>query len=145
MKTIALFFLLQLSLFSAQLHWTNEYNKALEDAQREHKPIYLLIVSDTCKWCRKFENLIMQNKQIKVRVNKEFVTVLLSRDTDVIPKGLKTSPVPRHYFLDERGDILYSSLGYRKAGTFNSFMDYAQEEYYNERLKDENNETSTNN
>ncbi|HIP14583.1 MAG TPA: thioredoxin family protein [Sulfurimonas autotrophica] len=143
MKFVFLLFLMSITLFSAQLQWLNDYDEALKNAQKEHKLVYILVVSDTCKWCKKFENKTLQNKQIKERVNKEFVTVLLSRDTDVIPKGLKISPVPRHYFLDEKGKILYSSVGYRDTELFNSFMDNAQEHY--EILKDNNNETSTDN
>ena len=100
---------MSITLFSAQLQWLNDYDEALKNAQKEHKLVYILVVSDTCKWCKKFENKTLQNKQIKERVNKEFVTVLLSRDTEL----------------------------------FNSFMDNAQEHY--EILKDNNNETSTDN
>jgi len=141
-KFFFLLLFLSVTLFGSELRWSHDYSKALLDAKKEHKLVYVLIVSDTCRWCKKFENTTLQNKKIKERVNKEFVTVLLSRDRHLIPKGLQTSPVPRHYFLDETGKILYASLGYREEEMFNSFMDNAQEHY--EILKDENNESSTN-
>lgn len=130
-----------MTLFSAELHWSNDYTKALADAKKEHKLVYVLIVSDTCRWCEKFENTTLQNTKIKERVNKEFVTVLLSRDRHKIPEYFETSPVPRHYFVDANGTIVYSSLGYRDEEIFDSFMDNAQENYII--LKDMNNETST--
>lgn len=142
---VKLFFpllILSITLFSAELHFSNDYEKALKNAQKEHKLVYVLIVSDTCRWCEKFENTTLQNAEIKERVNKEFVTVLLSRDRHKIPKGFETSPVPRHYFVDVEGNILYSSLGYRDEELFDSFMDNAQENYI--KNKDTNNESSTN-
>jgi thioredoxin-related protein len=142
MKLLFSLCILGITLFSAELHFSNNYNKALKKAQKEHKLVYVLIVSDTCRWCKKFEKTTLQNKKIKERVNKEFVTVLLSRDQHAIPKSFKTSPVPRHYFVDAEGHILYSSLGYRDEEIFNSFMDNAQENYI--KLKDTNNESSTN-
>ena len=142
MKLFFAFLVFSLTLFSQELHFFNDYNKALQNAKKEHKLVYVLIVSDTCRWCKKFENITLQNKKIKERVNKEFVTVLLSRDRHFIPKGFKTSPVPRHYFVDAKGKILYSSLGYRDEELFDSFMDNAQENYI--KLKESNNESSTN-
>jgi len=142
MKFILIVLMLCEMLFGAQLSWSFDYSKALQTAKKEHKLVYVLIVSDTCKWCKKFENTTLQNKKIKERVNKEFVRVLLSRDRHFIPQGFKTSPVPRHYFVDENGKILYSALGYRDAELFNSFMDNAQENY--KKIKDTNHESSTN-
>ncbi len=142
MKFILMLLLLSEMIFGAELKWPCDYSKALLTAKKEHKLVYVLIVSDTCRWCKKFENTTLQNKKIKERVNKEFVTVLLSRDRHFIPKGFKVSPVPRHYFVDAEGTILYSSLGYRDEELFDSFMDNAQENYI--KLKDQNDETSTN-
>ncbi|WP_418640532.1 DUF255 domain-containing protein [Sulfurimonas sp. ST-27] len=140
MKSLFVLLFFSVTLFCAPLQWSHDYLKALSDAKKEHKLIYVLIISDTCGWCKKFEKTTLQNTKIRERVNKEFVTVLLSRDRHAIPKFLKTSPVPRHYFLDETGKILYASLGYRDEEMFNAFMDNAQEHY--EILKDENYETS---
>ena len=142
MKSLFLLLFLSITLFSQELHWTNDYSKALLKAQKEHKLVYVLIVSDRCKWCKKFEDTTLQNKEIKERVNQEFVTVLLSRERHYIPKNFEISPVPRHYFVDAQGNILYSSLGYRKKEMFHFFMDNAQENY--KKLKDQNDETSTN-
>lgn len=131
---------MSVTLFGSELRWSHDYFKALSDAKKEHKLVYVLIVSDTCKWCKKFEETTLQNKEIKERVNKEFVTVLLSRDRHVIPKGLQSAPVPRHYFLDAAGNMLYTSLGYRDAEMFDAYMDEAE---HNVKIRRKKNETST--
>jgi len=127
MKFLILFTLLVSSLFSSsELGWSHDYKKTLEQAKIENKLVYILITSDSCGWCRKFESTTLQEKAIQKRLYSEFEVVHLSRDRDVIPKEFKTSPVPRHYFVDAKGNILYATLGYRKADCFDSFMDNAE-------------------
>ena len=142
MKFIVMLFFLCSMMFGTEIVWQSDYKKALQSAKKEKQLVYVLIVSDTCKWCKKFENTTLKNKAIKERIYKEFVTVLLTRDRCLIPKGFQVTPVPRHYFTDPNGKILYSALGYRDEELFDSFMDNAQENYI--KLKDTNNEISTN-
>jgi len=46
--------------------------------------------------------------------------------SDVIPKEFETAPIPRHYFTDSKGNILYNSLGHRGVECFDAFMDNAE-------------------
>jgi len=116
------------ALMATELNWYNDYDAALKEAKREHKLIYIFISSSQCGWCHKFEKTVLQDETIKKHLAKEFVTVQFVRDFDEIPKQFKTSPVPRHYFIDENGKILYDTLGYREVNTFEAFMGYAEEQ-----------------
>lgn len=129
MKKLFLLLLLLSSLFSSELWWPDDYEQALVDAKKEKKLIYTLITSETCRWCQKFKDTTLQNKEVIARLKREFITVHLSRDIDDIPKGFETAPIPRHYFTDSNGVILYSSLGHRDEDMFNAFMDNAQEKF----------------
>jgi protein disulfide-isomerase len=114
---------------ATELHWYDDYNEALHEAKKEHKLIYIFISSSDCGWCHKFEKTTLQDEEIKKRLSKEFITLHLVRDFDDIPSQFKTSPVPRHYFTDANGQILYNSLGYRKVECFDSFMDNAEQKF----------------
>ena len=129
MKIILLLLTLMLSLNAVELGWSHDYKKGLQEAQKEHKLVYVLITSDHCGWCRKFERTTLQNRGVKERLKREFVTIHLSREWDDIPTAFKTSPIPRHYFVDAQGNILYASLGHRDVEMFESFMDNAEERY----------------
>jgi hypothetical protein len=72
---------------------------------------------------------------IEDRLEEEYITIHLSRDRHTIPGKFKTSPVPRHYFLDKKGDILYDTLVCRDVELFNSFMDNEQQRYNNKNRK----------
>jgi len=127
MKYLISLLFLVMSLMATELHWYDDYNAALREAKKEHKLVYIFISSSQCGWCHKFEKTTLQDEAVKKRLSHEFITVHLIRDFDEIPKKFKTSPVPRHYFTDANGKILYNSLGYRKVECFDSFMDNAQE------------------
>ena len=127
MRKIFSILLLAVSLFGASIDWPSDYQAALKEAKKEHKLVYVFITSDTCKWCKKFESTTLQDEAIKKRLYSEFVTVHLSRDRHTIPKQFETAPIPRHYFTDSDGNILYSSLGHRGVTCFDAFMDNAQQ------------------
>ncbi len=131
MKYLVSIILLSTLLFSANLDWPSDYDKALIQAKKENKFVYILITSDSCRWCRKFEETTLQDRDIKKRLQKEYITIHLSRDRHTIPGQFKTSPIPRHYFLDQKGDVLYNTIGYRDVELLNSFMDNTKERYDN--------------
>jgi len=125
MKYILSMILLAVSLMATELHWYDDYDVALKEAKKEHKLIYIFISSASCGWCHKFETTTLEDKNVKRRLKKDFITVHLVRDFDDIPKKFKVRPVPRHYFTDANAKILYDSLGYRSVDTFKAFMGYA--------------------
>ncbi len=129
MRHTILVIFLYLSLFGADINYSNNYKRALSDAKKENKLVYMLITSQTCRWCKKFEKTTLQDENIKKRLYSEFIPVHLCRDKDFIPLKFKTAPVPRHYFVDSYGNILYAALGYRDVELFDSFMDNAQNKY----------------
>ena len=127
MKKLLLLLMITGSLFANELGWSHDYKETIEKAQKSGKLVYILITSDNCRWCRKFESTTLQDKDIQKRLYKEFEVVHLSRDRHFIPKKFETAPVPRHYFIDAKGKILYSSLGHRGVVCFDAFMDNAED------------------
>lgn len=129
MKLFILTFIIATNLMSQEINWIDNYQLALKNAQDSNKLVYILITSDSCKWCKKFIRTTLKNEGINTRLNKNFITLHLIRDKNKIPDKFKTSPVPRHYFTNSKGDILYNAIGYRKVECFDSFMDNAEERY----------------
>ena len=67
MKPFILLFVLLSFLYSAQIDefangvgYLRSYNMALESAKKEQKLIMLLVVSDYCPWCKKFESVYIK-------------------------------------------------------------------------------------
>lgn len=129
MKVIFSLLVLIGTLLAAELDWPADYKQALKTAQKEHKKVYLFITSDNCRWCRKFERTTLKNEPILDRLNKNYVLLHMSRDRDDVPSKFKTSPIPRHYFLTSKGDIIYDTLGHRDEEMFNAILDVVDEKY----------------
>jgi len=120
--------LLATALFSST-DWQTNYNTALKMAQEENKRVYMLIVSDDCRWCNKFERTTLKDKKILQKLNEKYVLLHLIREWDNIPKKFKTTPIPRHYFLTSQGEIIFPVVGYRDIDTFKEFLNNADERY----------------
>jgi len=130
-----LYLLIPFTLFATDIKILNNYDLGLQKAKQEHKLVYVLISSQECQWCNKFEKTTLSNSSIQDRLNEEFVVVKLTLEHNKIDKKFKTTPIPRHYFLDSSGNIIYSALGYRDKDLFDSFMDNTQERYKKINLK----------
>ena len=111
------------SLFSLELNWINDYEKALTQAKKEHKDIYLFIGADKCPFCDKFKEKTLSKQFVIDKLNENFITIYLSRDQHKIPKKFETFAVPRHYFLDENGKIILDSFGLLEPAGFFMLLD----------------------
>ena len=121
-------FLFCTALFSSA-DWMNNYHDALKVAQDKNKRIYMLVVSDDCGWCKKFERTTLKDKKTIKRLQEKYVLLHLSRDSNYIPKKFKTTPVPRHFFLTSSGKEVFPVVGYRDVETFNTFLDDVESRY----------------
>jgi len=117
-----LFLLLILLLSSANavnLDWLHDYDKALAQAKKEHKNVYLFVGADKCKYCERFYKYTLSDKQVIKDMKKKFVLLYMSRDQHDIPKQFERYGVPRHYFLTPTGKIIHTDQGSReKAGWY---------------------------
>ncbi len=122
MKQILMIIALSTMLFSADLDWNDSYHKALEDAKVQNKDVYMLITSSDCRWCRKFESITLQDKSVIKRLKEQYVLLHIDRDKNYFPSKFKSKRVPRHYFITNKGQIIYSFLGFWEKDDFFSFL-----------------------
>jgi thioredoxin-related protein len=114
--------LLNSVLFGFKSDFMHDYNKALELAKSQKKDVYLLVTSEDCKWCRKFEKVTLSDEETMKMLKEKFILLVLNRDKDVIPDHIKAKRVPKHFFLDSNGELIYSILGYWNPEDFASFV-----------------------
>lgn len=118
-----LVFILSFVLTLLALDWSDDYNGALAEAKHNNKDIYLFLGSEHCPYCAKFKKSVLEQKDVENRLKKEYVLLYLSREIDDIPSHLETKPVPRHYFLDKNGKIIYTTIGDRTKDGFYEMLD----------------------
>lgn len=129
MKKLLLLVLLMANLFAADIAWNDTYEQAQAKAKKESKPLLVLITSEQCRWCRKFEATTLQDEDVISKLNSKFVTVHVTRDKSIYPKSLTAKMVPMSYFLDVNGKVLYSMPGYWTVEDYQSILDDALLKY----------------
>ena len=122
MKLILTMLALSVALFAGEACFTNDYKEAIKKAKLENKDVYMLITSETCGWCRKFELITLNNKETMDMLKKSYVLLHVTRDKDYIPEHFTAKRVPKHYFLTKDEKEIYSFLGYWNPEDFRSFL-----------------------
>ena len=123
MKVIAIIFTLISAIYSADLNWLHDYDRALDKAKKEHKDVYLFIGADVCRWCDRFKEVTLSNQDVINRLEKDYVLLYMSRDRHDIPSHFKVKGVPRHYFLTNQGKIIFTTRGSREIDGFYSLLE----------------------
>ena len=125
MKKIILLALLAATLIGADITWQETFAHAQAKAKKESKPMLVIITTEQCRWCRKFEATTLSDDEIISKINTQFVPLHVTRDKSVYPKTLSAKMVPMSYFLDESGKVLYSMPGYWPVDDYQSILDDA--------------------
>lgn len=112
------------SLYAAELNWADSYADAIAKAKEQKKDVMLLITTNTCRWCRKLESETLADISVINRLNKDYISVHVTRDEDDYPKSLEASGVPTTYFLNIKGEpIIKRVMGYWNVEDYSSFLD----------------------
>ncbi len=120
-KTLFLTLCLSLSLF-ADIKF-KQYDEALKEAQKDNKIIALTVVSSACPWCHKLLQETLKDKTVDGIINKDFIYVVVNKDTSALPNGISARLVPTTYFLNKTGQkISQSAIGFWNAEDFTSYL-----------------------
>ncbi|MEA2111864.1 MAG: DUF255 domain-containing protein [Campylobacterota bacterium] len=109
---IVVLFFLHVNLKANEIHWFHNYDKAIKEAIIQNKKLFVLITSETCRWCRQLEHNTLEDKSIVDRISKKYISVALTRGKDSYPKILKAKMVPMSYYLNNDGSIISTVPGY---------------------------------
>jgi len=123
MKHFILITLFISSLFSANIDWLHDYNKALSLAKAQQKDVYLFVGADECRWCDVFIEMTLSKKEVIKKLEEDYILLFMSRDKHDIPEKFERYGVPRHYFLTPKGEIIHSDRGSREPAGFYDILD----------------------
>ncbi len=107
--------------FATVMNYETSYNEAIKKAKEQKKNIMLLVVSTHCPWCRKFEQRVLLKKDTNDLIQKNYIPLVLNKNTDKFPKKYNKAISPIVYFID------YKTLkSYDMTVGFNSKEDFLQ-------------------
>ena len=132
MKLFLFITLFSLSLFGAHIDefaqnmgYERDYAKALAKAKKESKPLMLVVVGDTCPWCRKFERKTLSQQRIAFDVAQNFIPLIIDRkhDEGTYPALYNAPRIPTVYFIDPKEEkYFYESMGYVKLNDYANLL-----------------------
>jgi len=113
-----------ISLYGSGLNWADSYADAIAKAKSENKNVMLLITTHTCRWCRKLESETLVDESVTARLNRDYISVHVTRGEDEYPESLNAPGVPATYFLNAEGEpIIKRVMGYWNVEDYSSFLD----------------------
>jgi len=124
-------------LWAGGIEWEKDYEAAVAEAGRVHKPILFVFSRHDCKWCRHLEETTFENPEVIARLNRDLVNVIAYSDgDDVIPRELWAPATPSLWFLDSSGEAMFSPIqGYVGPEDLLGAVDIVLKEFEKKALK----------
>jgi len=122
MKKILLLMTLLTTMVSAQTieqfaqkhHYETNFDVALQKAEKAHKPIFFVMVTNYCPWCRKYEKQTLSDTKVDALIHKRYIPLILNREKGAFPERFKTPIVPVTYIINHKdGSIVKKEMGYK--------------------------------
>jgi thioredoxin 1 len=102
----------------AGIKWYFSFEKALGLAKRENKLIMADFYSDHCGWCRMLDSTTYANPKV-IELSEKFISLKIDCARDrLIPTKYQIRGLPTILFIDSKGSVIHSIVGYRKTEDF---------------------------
>jgi len=88
-----LLWLLPLMLFANHIHWQGNYDKALKQAHREHKPLLVLVVKKDDIQIHDILKITLMNQPYIDTINEKMIAVMVTYE------GRSSYPVEMYYSI----------------------------------------------
>lgn len=119
------------------LNFHHDLNSALKQATKEKKLLMLFEVQNHCVWCSKQARQTFTNQNIKNKISKNFIPLLLNIDEDTIPLAYKAEAVPAVYFINPtENEEVWRAIGYKDVDEMLEVFQKAKQSYARD-LEDE--------
>jgi thioredoxin-related protein len=98
--------------FSQQVSWL-PYDRALEEAQRTGKPVFLYFFTKDCPYCRKMDSETLVSSRVVEYLREGFVSVRIDADRQPqLARRYMVRGFPTSWFLTSEGKPISSLPGY---------------------------------
>lgn len=130
MKKIFLFLAMSVLLFgdgykefAQSMQYETNYEKALGKAKAEGKNLMVLIITNYCPWCAKFEKKTLSDAQIDAMVKSGYIPLIINKEEKNFPSFLNAPMVPTTFFIDAKSQkILHESVGFSSKADFETLL-----------------------
>ena len=105
--------------FAAKHAYETNYEKAIEKAKKEKKPVMMVLVTHYCPWCRKYERNTLSKKSVNNIIAKNYVPLILNREQHQFPDKFDTPRIPTTFFIEpHKEELIYKEMGFKTKSQF---------------------------
>ena len=105
--------------FASEMKYETNFDEAVKKSKKLRKNIMLVLVSNYCPWCRKFEQRVLLKEDVNAIIQKNYIPLILNREKDPFPKEFDTGFTPIVHFIDHKTQKSYKSVvGYNNKDEF---------------------------
>ena len=105
--------------FASEMKYETSFDEAMKRSKNEQKNIMLVLVSNYCPWCRKFEQRVLLKEEVNTIIQKNYIPLILNREKDPFPKELDIGFTPIVHFIDHKTQKSYKNvIGYNNKDEF---------------------------
>ena len=113
---LGLSLLLVLQSWPQSIPWERDYQKALQQARKEKKPLVAYLFTDWCTYCQQMERETFSDVSLIRKIGQEYVWLKLNAETDQEGQRLQQefgiSGYPTTFVLDSKGQEVDRVAGY---------------------------------
>jgi len=105
--------------FASEMKYETNFDDAVKKSKKLHKNIMLVLVSNYCPWCRKFEQRVLLKNEVNDLIQKNYIPLIINREKDPFPKEFDTGFTPIVHFIDYKTQKSYKNvIGYNNKDEF---------------------------
>ncbi|HEY9129500.1 MAG TPA: thioredoxin fold domain-containing protein [Sulfurovum sp.] len=105
--------------FASEMKYETNFDEAVKRSKKENKNIMLVLVSNYCPWCRKFEQRVLLKEEVNSIVQTNYIPLILNKEKDPFPKEFDTGFTPIIHFIDHKTQKSYKNvIGYNNKDEF---------------------------
>ena len=89
-----------------------DYNRTLELAKKESKPLFILFSKEKCQWCKKLKSDIVESENIAKELKENYLVLFLDQEKSDYPSKYKVDGVPDVFLVSEKEELYTEIFGY---------------------------------
>jgi len=116
MKKLLLVVAFSVALFANHINWLGSYNKALQKAKNQGKPLMVLLIKNNCKMCKDIVYKAFSNQDYIKDLNKKYIAVIVNFNNEDYPIELfYTTLFPTLFFVDAKSETFIKEPWYQES------------------------------
>ncbi len=97
-------------IFAKYMHYETNYEKALARAQKENKPLFMVVVTDGCPFCEKLMDRILTKDYVREFIAKKYVPLIMNKERQRVPKKFLRPFEPVTYIVDPASEQIVDEI-----------------------------------